>query len=243
MRAIHGNSPQFRAPGPGERGRVHTAFRRLDLSAASGGAKSSRRLSPSRSRRATGGRKSGCLLSLHVSRARTPAPPTCPRARAQPAAGTCGGFALLTFAVFAIELVLSAWPFRRSSLRWPCAEGLTPRWCLMLIVLLDEPGLFVFRSPGDAVRAIEPIDAEVALRAAFDDSAVPYRVEWLRPNRHRSTLFGLLKTIRPGKYRLVPSGPADQAGLIQLLEAHPEHTDPPEAKTTLAALLRRFRDV
>src|ERR1051325_10175847 len=47
----------------------------------------------------------------------------------------------------------------------------------MFIVLLDEPGLFVFRSPADAVRGIEPIDAESEIRAAFDDAAVPYTVE------------------------------------------------------------------
>jgi len=35
----------------------------------------------------------------------------------------------------------------------------------MLIVLLDEPGLFVFSSPADAVRQIEPIDAESEIRA------------------------------------------------------------------------------
>ncbi|HVA46841.1 MAG TPA: hypothetical protein VNH11_10790 [Pirellulales bacterium] len=35
------------------------------------------------------------------------------------------------------------------------------------------------------MREIEPIDAESEIRAAIDDSAVPYTVEWVRPNRHR----------------------------------------------------------
>ena len=48
----------------------------------------------------------------------------------------------------------------------------------MLIVLLGEPGLFVFASAQEATREIEPVDAEREVRAAFDDSAVPYRVEW-----------------------------------------------------------------
>ena len=52
------------------------------------------------------------------------------------------------------------------------------------MVLMDEPGLFVYPSPAGAVRDIEPPDAEVLIRAAYDDAAVPYRVEWLSPNRH-----------------------------------------------------------
>lgn len=107
----------------------------------------------------------------------------------------------------------------------------------MLIVLLDEPRLFVFRSPADAVREIEPIDAESEIRAAFDDSAVPYKVEWVRPNRHRKTLFGLLGSIEHGEYRLVPAAPAQPAALIKLLETYPEHTDPPEARADLESLL------
>ena len=54
----------------------------------------------------------------------------------------------------------------------------------MLIILLDEPGLFVFASAEDATREIEPIDAERQIRAAFDDWAVPYRVERLRRSKN-----------------------------------------------------------
>ena len=111
----------------------------------------------------------------------------------------------------------------------------------MLIVLLDEPGLFVFPSAPDAVREIEPIDAESEIRAAFDDSAVPYEVEWVRPNRHSRSLFGLLRSVEPGEYCLVPGGPADPDSLIELLEAHPDHTDPPQAKAELVALVARLR--
>jgi hypothetical protein len=35
----------------------------------------------------------------------------------------------------------------------------------MFIVLLDEPGLFVFPSPAEAARLIEPPDAESEIRA------------------------------------------------------------------------------
>jgi hypothetical protein len=124
---------------------------------------------------------------------------------------------------------------------WPQLSALSVRRREMLIVLLDEPGLFVFSSPADAAREIEPIDAESEIRAAFDDSAVPYTVEWVRPNRHRKALFGLLNSIKPGEDRLVPAGPAQPAALIELLEAHRQDTNSPEAKADLDVLLSRLR--
>ena len=111
----------------------------------------------------------------------------------------------------------------------------------MLIIHLDEPGLFVFTSATDAVREIEPIDAEAELRAAFDESAVPYRVNWLRPNRRRKWLFGLLKSIDQGEYELVPAGPADPPALCALLEGHLAYAHPPHAKGQLEALLAELR--
>lgn len=113
----------------------------------------------------------------------------------------------------------------------------------MLIVLLDEPGLFVFESPAHAMREIEPIDAKSEIRAAFDDSAVPYTVQWVRPNRHGKTLLGLVKSVEPGEYRFVAAGPAQPAAFIELLEAHLDSTSPSEAKADLASLLARLRAV
>ena len=112
----------------------------------------------------------------------------------------------------------------------------------MFIVLLDEPGLFVFASPDDAVRAIEPPDAETIVRAAFNDAAVPYRVDWIRPNKHVNTL-GSLKSVHFGEYRFIPAGPPDPAALISILEEHPDFTDPPEAKALLASLPAKMRAV
>ena len=109
----------------------------------------------------------------------------------------------------------------------------------MFIVLLDEPGLFVFESPVDAVQEIEPPDAESEIRAAFDDAAVPYRVEWVRPNR-RSTLSGLVEF---GEYRFIPAGQSDPAALITLLEQHSDFANPPEAEAELKSLLERMRAV
>jgi hypothetical protein len=113
---------------------------------------------------------------------------------------------------------------------------------MMFIVLLEGPGLLVFKTSSDAVQAIEPPDAEVEIRAAFDADAVPYLVEWLTPNRHTAsaTLFGSVPAVEFGEYRFVPAGPADADALIALLEEHPD-AEPPEAKPELDALLERMR--
>jgi hypothetical protein len=114
----------------------------------------------------------------------------------------------------------------------------------MLVVLLDEPGLFVFPTPDAAVIGIEPPDVESGIvRAAFDERAVPYKVEWVRPNIHRKSFFGLFTTVEFGKYRFMPAGPPDRAALVRLLQEHPRFISPPEAEAELSALRSRLRDV
>jgi len=112
----------------------------------------------------------------------------------------------------------------------------------MFIVLLDEPGLFVFKSAADAVREIEPPDAEAEFRAAFDDAAVPYRVEWVHHDR-RSKLLGFAKLVEFGEYAFVPAGPSDPPALIALLEEHSAFANPPEGEAELKSLLERMRAV
>jgi hypothetical protein len=109
----------------------------------------------------------------------------------------------------------------------------------MLILLMDEPVLFVYSSVEDAVRDIEPPDIESELRAAFDDNAIPYQVEWIRPSRRSRGSFGL-SSVDFGEYRLVPAGPPDRAKLLELLEEY-ELTDPPEAESVLRELLGQLR--
>jgi hypothetical protein len=113
----------------------------------------------------------------------------------------------------------------------------------MFIVLLDEPALLVFPSCDEAARSIQPADAESEIRAAFDDEAVPYRVEWIRPNRYGQTLFGATALIEPGEYRFVPDGPTDPAGLVILLEDQGEFVDPPDARPDVMSLLRAMRAI
>jgi len=113
----------------------------------------------------------------------------------------------------------------------------------MLIVLLDEPGLFVFPTLAAAVIGIEPPDAESGIRAAFDERGVPYKVDWLRPNLHRKVFFGLFNSVAFGEYRFVAAGPPDRAALIRLLEAHPKFTNPQAAAADLSSLLSSLRAV
>jgi hypothetical protein len=109
----------------------------------------------------------------------------------------------------------------------------------MILLLKDESGLFVYASAEAAVNDVEPFDAD-GIEAAFDDSAVPYRVEWIRPHR-RKILFGLLESDEPGVFSLVPAGPPEPAALLALLEAHSSYTNPPEAHAAVIALLEKLR--
>jgi hypothetical protein len=93
------------------------------------------------------------------------------------------------------------------------------------------------------VTGIEAPDAESEVRAAFDERGVPHKVDWLRPNRYRKTLFGLFTSVTFGEYRFVPDGPPDPGALVRLLEEHPKFTTPPEAVTDLSALVLRLRAV
>jgi hypothetical protein len=110
----------------------------------------------------------------------------------------------------------------------------------MFIILMDEPTLFVFDSEEAVKRDIEPPDAESDVRAIFDDEAIPYRVEWVRPNIRRKWFFGL-GPITFGEYRLMPCGEADPIELMRLLEEHAERVDPPSRKESVANLLKTLR--
>jgi hypothetical protein len=100
----------------------------------------------------------------------------------------------------------------------------------MLIVLVDEPGLFVFASPEAAALGIELPDAVDEVRAAYDEH-VPYRadpgdVPWR---------IGCTVAVRP--YRWIAAGPVDRDGLAQLIRRHGDLVSPPEAGLVLQELL------
>jgi len=106
----------------------------------------------------------------------------------------------------------------------------------MLIVLLDEPGLFVYTARELARVSLEPPGAWSEVRAAFDEQGVPYRVEWIRKTRSRFDLFSPL-----GRYRWVASGPPDPVALIRLIEQHPSAD--PAVQVRLAELLPKLRAI
>jgi hypothetical protein len=110
----------------------------------------------------------------------------------------------------------------------------------MLIVLIDEPGLFVFSTVNAAEREIEAYDADL-VRGAFDESGVPYRVDWIRPKSRRKTFFGLLSSEDPGEYRLVPAGPVDPPAFARFLEAHPTPANSAAAAPEFESLRSRSR--
>lgn len=109
----------------------------------------------------------------------------------------------------------------------------------MLIVLLDEPVLFVYESLDDALREIEPLEAESTIRAAFDERAVPYTIEWLQENRH-GHLLGLVQNVTPGKHRFREAGAPDPQALVRLIDEHSEYTNPAEARPGLLELRRHL---
>ena len=111
----------------------------------------------------------------------------------------------------------------------------------MLIVQIDEPGLFVYPSAAAAARDIEPLYVDQVLRAVFDESGVPYQVEWVRPNRESRGLFGFFKSAVNGEYRFVPAGPAAPKALRTLLEDHLAQTHPAAVKNELERLLANLR--
>ena len=77
------------------------------------------------------------------------------------------------------------------------------------------------------------------MRAAFDDRAVPYRVESLPKSGWAGRLDRLLRV--EVEYRFVPLGPSNPAALVALLEQYPDYTNPAEAKAELESLLNRLR--
>lgn len=72
--------------------------------------------------------------------------------------------------------------------------------------------MYVYASPSEAALEIEALDVDI-VRAAFDDEARPYRVEWIRPNRH-GKILGALGWAQNGEYCFVIAGEPDPSGLV-----------------------------
>jgi hypothetical protein len=85
----------------------------------------------------------------------------------------------------------------------------------MFLTLLDDNCVHVHESPATAAIAIEGLDVDL-VRAAFDQDARPYRIEWIRPNTHGKVL-GILPWTANGAYRFVVAGEANPAALIAVI--------------------------
>jgi hypothetical protein len=104
----------------------------------------------------------------------------------------------------------------------------------MLLVLEDDDCIHVYPSPEAASLNIEALDADDTIRAAFDETGVPYRILWLRPNKSRR-LLGPLSWVENGKYSLVPAGAPDRAALAALIRPN-RQVIPAEASAVIARL-------
>jgi hypothetical protein len=89
----------------------------------------------------------------------------------------------------------------------------------MLLILQDDGLLYVYPTVEDAMRAIEPLDAEETIRTAYDENTKSYTVQWVLPNTKGTWFFGLLRWCTNGEYRLVTNGDTDSAGLFSTIQS------------------------
>jgi hypothetical protein len=86
---------------------------------------------------------------------------------------------------------------------------------VVFLVLEEDTCLYVYASPSDAVADIEALDVDT-VRAAFDEEARPYRVEWIRPNRY-GKIVGPLGWAQNGDYCFVIAGEPDPSELAAVI--------------------------
>jgi len=85
----------------------------------------------------------------------------------------------------------------------------------MLITFQEDGVLRVYASVEEAVRDVEALDVEEVFRTVFNESAQPFVIHWIRPNKLGRVFFGLFGLAKNGEYTLVPSGAADPQGLLR----------------------------
>jgi len=108
----------------------------------------------------------------------------------------------------------------------------------VVILQLDEPGLWIYPDADAAAQDIEAIDIEGSLRFAYDDSGYKLEVEWLERN-HRSKV-GPITGVLSGRYRLVRSSIREPLVLADLISAAP-YFEPSEQTSEMLALADELR--
>src|SRR5437870_3741150 len=104
----------------------------------------------------------------------------------------------------------------------------------MILALQEDGTLRVYPDPSALEEAIEPLDIEETLEAAFDETARPYVIEWLQHNTQSRTLLGV-SIVENGEYRLVQRGAPDPAAFMRTIRAA-RHFDPRGAEGLIRAL-------
>jgi hypothetical protein len=108
----------------------------------------------------------------------------------------------------------------------------------MFLVLEDDCCVHVYPSPQTAAMAIEALDVEDVVKAAFDEEGHPHRVEWIEPNRYRR-IFGTSGSAVNGKYQFVVAGEPDPAALAAIIRQARE-IFPKERDQQVKELARRL---
>src|SRR5688572_3450144 len=101
----------------------------------------------------------------------------------------------------------------------------------MIFVLQDDNCIHPYASPEDAARAIEPIDAEEVIRAAFDDVGCRLSLCWIEQPKREGLWVG------GGRYELLPSSAPDIPGFREFVASASEA--PAEVQSVLSRLLGR----
>jgi hypothetical protein len=109
----------------------------------------------------------------------------------------------------------------------------------MLLTFQSDGVLRVYDSVEDAVRAVEPLDAEEVFRAVFDETGEVYGIEWIRPNE-RGRLLPFV--VASGEYTLAPQRRKDVTGLVQALR-EAQAIEPPDVHARLRLLESRLSGV
>lgn len=105
----------------------------------------------------------------------------------------------------------------------------------MVLAYTSDTVLRVYDQVSDAVRDVEALDAEETFVRVFDECAIPYRIDWIRPNRESRLLW--IRVVSNGEYTLVVSGPRRPGELLSMIR-EAECIEPPESEAAVRELER-----
>ena len=111
----------------------------------------------------------------------------------------------------------------------------------MILAYLDDRTLCIYDSPEEVPGDIEPLVVNEALVAAYDETGIKYRVEWIKKNK-RHKILGSITAEKNGDYRIVPTEVRDKRALLNIInEAIEIH--PSSAEATVKGLKQMLSDL